>query len=250
MTRTFALLALALLAGCAHDGYRHPPAAALTIEAPPQDDRGMYLALIEAYRQKFSDSPQLRVLQAEALRRTGRNDDAAALYRGLLKTPQAAAAWHGLGLIAASEERGGEADDALARAVALEPLNTDYLGDLGFARLREGRSAEARTPLAQAAELAPGNPRAVANLALWTLLHGAPAQAEAMMRQANLPDSTRSEIYRLAGSLRNARPRDTAAGSGVAHRDAAAPPSTSTVAQPSMLERFGGERAPSPESTP
>lgn len=274
MKRILLLAATGLLAACAHGGYLRAPAAATLAEPSPQDDRGMYLELIrrmqregawyaslahiDAYRKRFPDGPGLRALQAEALRRTGREDQAAEVYRSLLKGPEAAAAWHGLGLIAATQERSADAEHALARAVELDPLNTDYLGDLGFNRLRDGRGDQARAPLAQAAELAPGNPRAAANLALWTLLHGQAAQAEAIMRQASLPDATRNEIYRLAGSLRNARPRPAAAAStGVAGARAsaatpAATPSGSSgiVAPPSMLERFGGPRPSPPENTP
>lgn len=248
-------LALPLLAACSQQGYLRPTAPALADTPTPQDDKAMYLALIErmqregawyaslahveAYRNRFGDTPALRVLQAEALRRTGRNDDAAALYRTLLKGPQAPSAWHGLGMIAAAEERAGEAEDALARAVALDPLNATWLGDLGFQRLRDGRGAQAQAPLAQAAELAPGDPRAVANLALWMLLHGDASQAEAMMRQAALPDATRSEIYRLAGDLRHARPRpQPSTATGMVQRAPAATPRDPATAPPSMLERF------------
>lgn len=259
---------LLALAGCAHEGYLHAPVAEASAVPDPKEDRSVYVGLIQrmqqegawyaslahidAYRQRYGDSPQLRALQAEALRRTGQTEAAAALYRGLLKGPQAAAAWHGLGLIAASAERPGEAEDALARAVALDPLNVDYLGDLGFHRLREGDGAQARGPLAQAAELAPSDTRAVANLALWTLLHGDASQAEAIMRQAALPEATRSEIYRLAGSLRNARPRATQARTaqrGVAEAPAAQR-SGNITAPASMLQRFGGQSATAQENTP
>ncbi|GHH59860.1 tetratricopeptide repeat protein [[Pseudomonas] boreopolis] len=263
-----------LLAACAHGGYMRPPVAAETLSEPsPQDDRGMYLELIrrmqregayyaslahiDAYRKRFPDTPVLRSLQAEALRRTGRGDEAAEIYRGLLKGPEAAAAWHGLGLIAATQERSGDAEFALAKAVELDPLNVDYLGDLGFNRLRNGQAEEARAPLAQAAELAPGDPRAAANLALWMLLHGQASQAEAIMRQATLPDATRNEVYRLAGNLRNARPRPApGAAPGVASTPpssvpaTAAPPRPGIVAPPSMLERFGSPNSPSSETTP
>lgn len=272
MKRMMPLVAACLLAACAHGGYLRAPAAEALAEPSPQDDRGMYLELIrrmqregawyaslahiDAYRKRFPDRPDLRALQAEALRRTGREDESVAVYRSLLKGPEAAAAWHGLGLIAATQERSGDAEYALARAVELDPLNADYLGDLGFNRLRDGRGELARAPLAQAAELAPGNLRAAANLALWTLLHGQAAQAEAIMRQAALPDATRSEIYRLAGNLRSARPRPAptaatgVAGTASVSAPAAAPSITGIVAPPSMLERFGSPHPSSPETTP
>jgi hypothetical protein len=60
------------------------------------------LAHVDAFRQRYGDRPALRLLQADALRETGQADAAIALYRELSSGPQAAAAAHGLGLIAAA----------------------------------------------------------------------------------------------------------------------------------------------------
>ncbi|MFT4246417.1 MAG: hypothetical protein QM581_00085 [Pseudomonas sp.] len=272
MRRMMPLFVASLLAACAHGGYLHPSATETTPEPSPQDDRNMYLQLIQrmqregawyaslahidAYRKRFPDSPALRVLRAEALRRSGREDEAETVYHSLTRTAEAATAWHGLGLIAATQERSGDAEYALTKAVALDPLNTDYLGDLGFNLLRDGHVEQARAPLLQAAELAPGNPRAAANLALWTLLNGQAAQAEAIMRQAALPDATRSEVYRLAGDLRSARsrPAPATAGSSVAgtstSTSSTTPSATRIPAPPSMLERFDHPSSSSTETSP
>lgn len=248
------LSASVLCAACSStlSAYRQDPMALAAPEKPPQDDKATYLELIaqmqrkgayfaslahvDAYRLRYGDNPQLRLLQADALRETGQLEQARALYAALGNGPQAAAAWHGLGLIAA---RGGDseaAEQALARAVQLQPLNTDYLGDLGFARLRAGRHGPAREPLAMAAELAPGSAKAAANLALWALLADDPATAERIMQSGALNEAARAEVRRLAGELRHAAPARTA-------RVPAA--GTHTVARsevqvaPSMLERFG-----------
>lgn len=267
------VLAPALLAGCGGNraAYKQTPVEPSLVETV-QDDRGMYLGLlkqmqqqgayyaslahIDAFRQRFGDSPELRILQANALRETGDTATAATIYRGLTKGPQAAPAWHGLGLIAAGMRDHEGARLALDNAVRAEPLNVAYLGDLGFSLLQGGQVEQARAPLAKAAELGPDNIRAISNLALWALLSGQATTAESMMQRANLPPSTRNEIYRLAQALRQpiavATPAETAAGNATAL--AAQQPATSSrnVPRPpgSMLDRFNPSSTTSQEVTP
>ncbi|KOQ72718.1 Flp pilus assembly protein TadD [Stenotrophomonas maltophilia] len=280
--RTTALLlavALAALAsGCASTTPKYVRAPSLAPPEPdPQDSRNAYLELIErmqlqgawyaslahveAFRQRYGDRPALRLLQADALRETGQSDAAAALYRELSSGPQAAAAAHGLGLIAARHDDDGGAERALARATELQPLNTDYLGDLGYARLRAGQFDQAREPLAKALELSPGNAKATANLALWAVLRGDAATAERLSVQANLTEETRRSIQQQAQQIRTRLQQRQAAASVNAHGAARtasegsgrAPASTRLAAEPqrdppdprnpqrlppSMLERF------------
>lgn len=266
-------LAPALLVGCSGNraAYKQPPVEPALVEAA-QDDRGMYLGLlkqmqqqgayyaslahIDAFRQRFGDSPELRILQANALRETGDDQTAASIYRSLTKGSQAAPAWHGLGLIAAGTRDHSGAQLALDNAVRADPLNVAYLGDLGFALLQAGQVEQARAPLAKAAELGPDNIRAISNLALWALLSGQAATAESMMQRANLPPPTRNEIYRLAQTLR--QPVAAAIPAATAARNAttlaAQQPATSSryVPRPpsSMLDRFSPSSTTSQEVTP
>jgi len=221
--RTSCLLLAAALAalasGCASTTPKYVRAPSLAPPEPdPQDSRNAYLELIErmqqqgawyaslahveAFRQRYGDRPALRLLQADALRETGQTDAAVALYRELSSGPQAAAAAHGLGLIAARRDDDAGSEQALARATQLQPLNTDYLGDLGYARLRAGQFDQAREPLAKALELSPGNAKATANLALWAVLRGDQATAERLSEQANLNDETRRSIQQQAQQIR------------------------------------------------
>ena len=270
------LLGTIALAGCGTTSvaqYKQDPVSLAGPETPPQDDKQLYLELItqmqrqgawyaslahvDAYRQRYGDSPALRLLQADALRETGQLPGAQTLYASLTNGPQAAAAWHGLGLIAVRNGDDTQAEQALARAVQLQPLNTDYLGDLGFARLRAGQLAQAREPLAKAAELAPGNVKANANLAVYALLRNDTATAERIFSSAALPEAARQEVRRLAQQLRQPAPRAAApAPAAAASRrssasKAAAPTATHGEPRlaPSMLERFGGTPT-SQESTP
>jgi Flp pilus assembly protein TadD len=278
---TLLLTAVALCSACqsTRNAYRPDPVSLAGPETPPQDDKRLYLDLIgqmqrqgayyaslahvDAYRQRYGDSPALRLLQADALRETGQLPAARSLYASLASGPQAAAAWHGLGLIAIRDGDDTQAEQALARAVQLQPLNTDYLGDLGFARLRAGQLEQAREPLAKAAELAPGNAKANANLAVWALLRNDTAMAERILHSAALPDATRQEVRRLAQQLRQPPvARAPAASPGPARGGATSTTASTAVARgsalndrsdarlaPPMLERFGGAD-PTHESTP
>ncbi len=213
----FALVAVA--GGCSSTTPKYLRAPSLAAPEPaPQDSRNAYLELIErmqqqgawyaslahvdAFRQRYGDPPALRLLQADALRETGQADAAIALYRDLSSGPQAAAAAHGLGLIAARRDDDAGSEQALAQATQLQPLNTSYLGDLGYARLRAGRFEQAREPLAKALELSPGNAKATANLALWAVLRGDTATAERLAQQANLNEETRNSIQQQAAQIR------------------------------------------------
>ncbi len=271
-------LAACTACGSAHNTYRPDPLSLAPLESSPQDDKRMYLDLIgqmqrqgayfaslahvDAYRQRYGDTPALRLLQADGLRETQQVEAARAIYTSQTNGPQGAAAWHGLGLIAARAGDAAQAETSLARAVQLQPLNTDYLGDLGFARLRAGQLGQAREPLAKAAELAPGNVKANANLAVWALLRNDTAMAEQIMRSAALPQGARDEVQRLAQQLRMApiasAPTATATPVTIAQVPrtrtpvaAGAPrtPRADARLAPSMLERFGGIY-PATESTP
>ncbi|MCU1054282.1 Flp pilus assembly protein TadD [Stenotrophomonas maltophilia] len=239
------LLAVALAAlasGCASTTPKYVRAPSLAPPEPdPQDSRNAYLELIErmqqqgawyaslahveAFRQRYGDRPALRLLQADALRETGQADAAVTLYRELSSGPQAAAAAHGLGLIAARRDDDAGSEQALARATQLQPLNTDYLGDLGYARLRAGQFDQAREPLAKALELSPGNAKATANLALWAVLRGDQATAERLSAQASLNEETRRSIQQQAQQIRTRLQQRQAA----AAANAATPAHTASV---------------------
>lgn len=271
------LMGTTALVGCSSTSvaqYKQDPVSLAAPERPPQDDKQLYLELItqmqrqgawyaslahvDAYRQRYGDSPALRLLQADALRETGQLPGAQTLYTSLTNGPQAAAAWHGLGLIAVRNGDDTQGEQALARAVQLQPLNTGYLGDLGFARLRAGQLEQAREPLAKAAELAPGNVKANANLAVYALLRNDTATAERIFSSAALPEAARQEVRRLAQQLRLPAARAEAPATvtpptpprrGTAKAAAPATARSEPRLAPSMLERFGGTPT-SQESTP
>ncbi|WP_447781836.1 Flp pilus assembly protein TadD [Stenotrophomonas riyadhensis] len=240
----FALVAVA--GGCSSTTPKYLRAPSLAAPEPaPQDSRNAYLELIErmqqqgawyaslahvdAFRQRYGEPPALRLLQADALRETGQADAAIALYRDLSSGPQAAAAAHGLGLIAARRDDDAGSEQALAQATQLQPLNTSYLGDLGYARLRAGRFEQAREPLAKALELSPGNAKATANLALWAVLRGDTATAERLAQQANLNEETRNSIQQQAAQIRSRLQQRHAAAAASAAATVTPPPAPATA---------------------
>lgn len=209
------------------------------------------LAHIDAYRLRYGDSPELQRLQADALRKTNQGAAAVPIYRKLLHSDERGAAWHGLGLIAASDGQTAEAEQYLQKAVQIEPINAAYLSDLGYARLLAGQLDAAGEPLAKSAELAPDNVKIMSNLALWMLLQGHGDQANAIMQQSKLPQATRDAVHRLAIQLRetaaSTRAATAAAGTApVSPSSHHAPRPTELSGIPgTLLDRFG----PPPEQT-
>lgn len=182
-------------------------------------ERSLYfasLAHIDAYRRLHGDAPDILRLRADALRETGQQDEAERQYRQLLDTPEAAAVWHGLGLLAAQRGDYAHAIANLRESVRRDPINAVVLGDLGYALLQDGDLAAARLPLIQAAELAPDNRRIVGNLALYLLRSGERDKAEAMMAQAGLPQDVRAEIMRRAQAAPSAQAAPTLAAAAAA----------------------------------
>jgi Flp pilus assembly protein TadD len=276
--RLAAILAFAtLLCACgAHTGgYADLRSAEALTEEPAPDpaaDRDMYLDLItkmqqrglyfaslahiDSYAQRYGEPPELRILRAEAERETGKTAAATAVYRDLLDGSQSAAAYHGLGLIAAGEGRYADAARNLEEAVRRAPINGTWLGDLGYARLRAGDIPGAREPLAKAAELDPDNPKAIANLALLLAISGHGDRADAMMREAKLPLATREGVARLAADIyrkrehaRSDRPSPTSEVSAKLRRAEAERDSRlgSGISE-TMLDRFGSRSDPPGDS--
>jgi len=268
-------LASVLSAGCASNSAKlyaeQNEAAQLRQQteekAPTPDNKGMYLGLIrqmqeqgmyfaslahiDAYEQQNGSTPEVQRLRADALRETRQTTAADAAYRQLLKSPEASAAWHGLGLLAAQSGDYKNAVTSLREAARREPTNPAMLSDLGYAMLRSGDIGAARVPLAQAAELAPDNRKMISNLALLLLVSGDAEKARAVMDKAALSADSRATIYRLSAEIGQQRPvvvavHDSADGPKPLNGGPAATTvkKTNPTLQPappfqSMLDRFG-----------
>ena len=222
-------LCAATLAGCGGPrigGYGAPTAAAFMqaqqndeemAKAAKPDTRELYLSMIrqmqeqgayfaslahiDQFRIQYGAAPDIDILRADALRETGQPDAAEQAYRTLLSGSEAAAAWHGLGLIAAQHKDYASAVQALREAVTRAPTQAFYLSDLGFALLNNGDTVAARVPLAQAAELRPESRKVLSNLAVYLVVAGERSRADEMMTRAKMPQTTRDAIDRLAAEI-------------------------------------------------
>ena len=275
--RVLRVVGLACIAGlmsaCASDkpsGYGLAPngqgraemmASAVAADAGSPDTPGMYRALIERmqaqglffaslahisqFELQYGVTPDSTLLRARAQRETGQLDASAAAYRSLIDGPRAAAAWHGLGLIAGARGDFVGAANALVEAARRAPTDAMVLNDYGYALLRAGQVGAARSPLAQAAELDAGNAKIVANLAVYLRVTGEIVRADEVMTRAALSPATRAAVLRLSDTILaelSARRPESVPGSVRAQRPLTGnEPATSARPLPPMLERFGAE---------
>ncbi|WP_052240958.1 tetratricopeptide repeat protein [Pandoraea fibrosis] len=282
MTGSFiAALCAATLAGCGGPrigGYGAPSAAALMqaqqndeekAKAAKPDSRELYLSMIrqmqeqgsyfaslahiEQFRIQYGSAPDIDILRADALRETGQPEAAEQAYRTLLSGNEAAAAWHGLGLVAAQRKDYAAAAQSLREAVSRAPTEAFYLSDLGFALLNNGDTGAARVPLAQAAELRPDSRKVLSNLAVYLVVTGERSRADDMMMRAKMPQATRDAIDKLAADISAQVKARRAAASATAARAAAqaaatiAPPmgvSTSSATSPTVLPSASSSASP------
>lgn len=169
-------------------------------------ERSLYfasIAHIDSYQKTYGSSPEVQRLYADALRATGQDEAAEKQYKAMLSGPESAAAWHGLGLLAAQRGNSALAISNLREASRVAPTNAIVLSDLSYALLNAGESNAARVPLMQAVELAPGNRKVISNLALFFLLSGEQPKAEALMKEAKIPVDVRSEIFKRKEAIAN-----------------------------------------------
>lgn len=244
-----AVLCAAALAGCSGPrigGYGAPSAAALMqaeqndeamAKAAKPDTRGLYLSMIrqmqeqgayfaslahiDEFRMQYGAAPDIDILRADALRETGQPNAAEQAYRPLLIGSEAAAAWHGMGLVEAQRKDYAAAARALHEAVTRAPTQAFYLSDLGFALLRSGDTGAARVPLAQAAELRPDSRKVLSNLAVYLVVTGERSRADEVMTRADMPQATRDAIDKLAADIRAEGQARRAAADAAAARAAA-----------------------------
>lgn len=147
-------------------------------------------------------TPQARLIRAEALRRIDRPREAQVLYESLLGSCLKGRALHGLGLLAARE--GGSPQASLTYLQkARETLPTDprIRNDLGYALLRAGELEAAQFEFLTVLDLAPKDPRASRNLVLLTFRQGQGSKAMALAERLGLDVATAIKLQEQARSL-------------------------------------------------
>ncbi len=166
------------------------------------------LAHLDEFERLHGRQPQASLLRAECLAEVGDDAGARTAFQGLLRGPHAAAARHGLGMLAAREENWPRAITEFNAALALEPTSTRTLNNLGYALLRSGDMAGAEFRLRQATELEPGNPGARNNLALLLVATHRNGEADGLLGTAGTAPmrlALRREVARL-NPIQEARP--------------------------------------------
>jgi Flp pilus assembly protein TadD len=159
------------------------------------------LAHIQEDRRAHGDSPELRLLEADARRNLGQPREAEVLYRGLLNGPQAGAAKHGLGRLYASRDL-ATAIRYLREASLLRPTDVDVRNDLGYALMQAGRYREAKPELATAAELAPNEAKGRNNLLILLILMRDEAAVRRIADQSGLDATALARLRAQAQSLK------------------------------------------------
>lgn len=159
------------------------------------------LAHLDALEAKWGATDDSRLLRADALRQVGMGADSTRLYEQLLASSQSARARHGLGLLAAHEGRYDEAVNQLQAARTATPTDALLLNDLAYALMHTAQAASARIPIMQAAQLQPSHPRIQSNVALFLVLHGSGEQASDWMRQHQMGEAMRLQVFTQAQRL-------------------------------------------------
>jgi Flp pilus assembly protein TadD len=112
------------------------------------------LVLAASIRAEGKATPELDVIQAEALRETGLYDDAEDMLKDHLRRhPRDGAAQNQLGILLMDRKRVEEAAQAFERATRLVPGEPDYANNLGFALMSIGKPDEAVIALRTALKL-------------------------------------------------------------------------------------------------
>jgi Flp pilus assembly protein TadD len=162
------------------------------------------LAHIQEQQRLIGNTPELRYLEGETRRKLGQAPAAEVLYRGLLRSPMAAQAYHGLGLLYAERDL-GKSIEFLRESSSRRPTDAEVRNDLGYALMSAGRYHEALPELATAVELDPAG-KARNNLIMLLLLSGDEAGASRVARDAGVNAETLKRLRQQAQHLKSRNP--------------------------------------------
>lgn len=162
---------------------------------------------------QLTPNPAARLEMALTFQRSGRLDQAEAIYKELLKgNPEHADAWHLMGLL--HHERGAlaAANECLKKAVALNGSAPDFQTNLGVVLKLQGDLEGAEKAQRRALELRPDHSSALNNLANILLISGREEEAEetystAIRGHPNYPEAwrNRANVRLMLGRLEDAK---------------------------------------------
>jgi len=163
------------------------------------------LAHIQEQRVRGFDTHDLRLLEAEALRKLKRAPESERIYRQLLATALAAEAYHGLGLLYAERDL-NQSIANLRKAVQKRPASATMRNDLGYALMLAGRYPEALPELATGAELAPDQMQNTNNLIMLLVLMKDETSVSRVSAEAGIRKDRLLELRQQAQALRSTPP--------------------------------------------
>jgi len=161
------------------------------------------MAHLEQRQNQFGKTDELQIFKAEILRKMGRHQEAETIYRTLLKSPYAAQAYHGLGLIYAATDP-ATALEYLQTAVDINPTNAAMHNDLGYAQLTMGQVALAHAEIITAYQLDDQSPLNINNYVLVLLVMGRDNQASEVAASSGVPAAAYASLERKAQTLARA----------------------------------------------
>lgn len=158
-------------------------------------------------------APQADLVRADALRQTGREVEAAQLYRKLLGSCVMGYAYQGLGLVASKSSKIKESVTQLRAASAALPVDPAIRNDYGYALMLAADYKAALHEFLTAIELAPGNRQAAYNLILLLSRSGEQEKAKLFADQFGISPA---ELVRLQELAQQPLPNTAALDAGVA----------------------------------
>ena len=161
------------------------------------------VAPLRASVQRAPRFTEARIHLAKALAASGQRAEAIReLEAALAQDPERhAGAWNDLGLFRLQAGQPGRAQDALRRAVALDPTLTTAWVNLGAASLSEGGLADAERAFTRALRMEPRNTGALGNLAVIRARQDRPAEARALLRQLLAVDPSDARARAMLAEL-------------------------------------------------
>lgn len=167
------------------------------------------IAHIEEDRRRYGDTPELRLLEADARRNLRQNKTAESLYQSVLRAdfggPLAGKARQGLGLLYAPVNLEAAIKE-LREAARLKPTDAGIRSDYGYALMQARRFGEARVQLATATELEPASIAARNNLIILFFALGDEPSARRLGAAAKMDESQLARLKAQAQSLKSPKP--------------------------------------------
>jgi tetratricopeptide (TPR) repeat protein len=170
------------------------------------------LAFLDDYNKQFPNDRDAMLLQAECLLDTGAYDQAKPIYAALLTGPKSAAAYAGLGDIAAARHDWPDATAQFEEATRRDPSNAAYVNDLGFALVHTGQYDRGLAKLQQATQLDPASRVMRNNLILGMALAGRTDEANQLLGTITDPKDrdNASQLLHVTTAANDRAPRAAA----------------------------------------